>query len=194
MEVGGGRNPSPCTHGPPPACTVRTSSYHYRHPPPPPPPWVLRLGSSFSLEGKRSRAMRTCPRPGAREGPDPPLTKPQVSAQVTLEGRANPRRVPATWGRGRAAAARCLWGSSHSHARGSGLCRSLRRDSAGTGNGLRPDSRPPEGDLPLSWGWASLRTPQYSQGTPCAHPADILMPLMGLSAVYPASLCTPPVP
>lgn len=74
-----------------------------------------------------------------------------------MEGRVNFRRVLVIWGRGRVAVVRCLWGFSYSYVRGSGFCRSLRRDSVGTGNGLRFDSRFLEGDLLLFWGWVSLR-------------------------------------
>lgn len=55
--------------------------------------------------------MRTCTRPGAREQPGLPPINPQVSAQETPEGRADPRKVSVMWGRGRTGA---YGGSSYS--------------------------------------------------------------------------------
>ena len=60
----GWQEPRACTHGHlPPAQQGQALTFAS---------WVVRLGSSFSLEGKRSRALRPCTRPGAIEGQGPP--------------------------------------------------------------------------------------------------------------------------
>ena len=76
---------------PPPASAARMGSYPRRV-------GAEALGAEARqrlLTGKQEKqSVRTCTGPGARKATPAPIN-PQVSAQETPEGRADPRRVPA---------------------------------------------------------------------------------------------------